>query len=127
MVANRPLLLLLFGALIFLSLHLFVPPFVPLWIGGDQTVYVFNASRMLHGDVIYRDFFQFTMPGTELVYLTFFKLFGAREWVPNVVLMLLGVTSVALMIKISKPVLKGSAAYLPALLFLAMPYRNMLN
>lgn len=126
-VTNRQPLWLLLGALLFLYLHLFIPPFVPLWIGGDQTVYVFNASRMLHGDVIYRDFFQFTMPGTELVYLAFFKLFGAREWVPNFLLILLGLISAALIFRISKRVLAGPTAYLPALLFLTMPYRNMLN
>ncbi len=117
----------LLGALVFLYLHLFIPPFVPLWIGGDQTVYLVNASRMLHGEVLYRDFFQFTTPGTELVYLSLFKLFGAREWVSNLTLILLGLTLIMLVVKISRKVLNGWTAYLPALLVVTIPYRNMLN
>ena len=124
---NRPLPWLLLGALLFLYLHLFIPPFIPLWIGGDQTVYLANASRMLHGDVIYRDFFQFTTPGTELVYLGFFRLFGTREWISNAVLILLGLALTGLAVVISRKVLNGWTAFLPALLFLTMPYRNMLN
>jgi hypothetical protein len=115
------------GAFVFLYLHLFVSGTVPIWLGGDQTVYLVNATRMLHGEVIYRDFFHFLLPGTELVYFACFKLFGAREWVPNALLIALGMTLATLVFVISKKTLPGFTSFLPALLFLTVAYRNMLN
>lgn len=54
--------LFLFGLGAFLYLNLFIPPATPLVLGPDGPVYLMNASRMLKGQVIYRDFFQFTPP-----------------------------------------------------------------
>ena len=126
-IAPRQLALFSAGAFVFLYEHLFFSPTLPFWIGGDQSVYLVNATRMLHGEIMYRDFFHFLLPGTELVYLVFFALFGVREWVPNAVLIVLGLTLLGLTVAISKNVLKGYAAFLPPLLFLTMAYRNMLN
>jgi hypothetical protein len=68
----------LLAAAVFVYLQLFILPDIPLLDHGDQTIYLFNAARMLEGQVMYRDFFQFTPPGTEFVYLALFKLFGVR-------------------------------------------------
>jgi hypothetical protein len=124
---SRVLPWFLIGAFVFLYFHLFAALSVPIWLSGDQTVYVVNATRMLHGEVIYRDFFHFLFPGTELVYLAFFKIFGVREWIPNVLLIVVGLALTYLVFAISKTVLSRWTAFLPALLFLTMPYRNMLN
>ncbi len=126
---NHPRLMLCFsaGAVVFLYLHLFVPLFTPIWIGGDQTVYLTNALRMWDGETIYRDFSHFLLPGTEMVYLSLFRIFGVRMWIPNAMLVILGVILTWLVVAISKRVLKGWTAFLPALLFLTMAYRNMLN
>jgi hypothetical protein len=49
-----------------------------------------NAQRLLHGQRVYLDFFQSTPPGTDLVYLGVFKVFGARIWVTNLIVLALG-------------------------------------
>jgi hypothetical protein len=120
---NRLDLCLLIGTVSFLYLFLFLPGRVPVWLSGDQTVYLVNATRMLEGQIMYKDFFQFTLPGTELVYLVLFKIFGTRTWIPNGLLIVLGVSLVWLCASISKRVLRGAAAILPGVLFITLPYR----
>jgi hypothetical protein len=82
---------------------------------------------MLEGQVIYRDFFQFTLPGTELVYFALFKLLGPRAWVPNVMLLVLGLSLTWLSIVISRKVIRGRAVYLPGLLFLTFSLYSRLD
>ena len=94
--ARRPVPWLLFGALVFLYLHLFILPHTAIWRGGDQTIQLLNAMRMREGQVIYRDFFHFLLPGTELVYLALFKIFGLWVWIPNVMLIVLGLGFLAI-------------------------------
>lgn len=48
---------------------------------------------MLFGDQPYRDFFQFTPPGTDLVYDAFFKVLTPHVWVTNAIVLALGVLS----------------------------------
>lgn len=112
----------------FLYLELFVLPATP--IAGtdhDQSLYLHNAMRMFDGQMIYRDFFQFTPPGTELVYLALFKLFGVRAWIPNATLVVLGLSLTWLCVFISRKVLSGLAAYLPGLLFLILAFHPVLD
>ena len=111
------------GGLGFLYLNLFILPHVPIFQDEDPQIYLTNATRMLEGQVMYRDFFQITPPGTELVYLALFKLFGPRAWIPNVVLLFLGFILAWLTLEISKKVVKGWAAFLPGLLFLPFAFR----
>ncbi|TAM80067.1 MAG: hypothetical protein EPN47_16370 [Acidobacteria bacterium] len=120
--------LILIGGYIFLYFNLFSLPATPFhFLSGDATTYLFNARRMLRGEVIYRDFFQFTTPATEVFFLLLFKIAGVRAWIPNVVLIGLGLGIAWLMIVISKQVIPGRAAYLPAVLFLVVPFRGQLN
>ena len=119
---------ILLGGFFFLYLSLFFLPAIPIhFLPGDATTYLFNACRMLRGKVIYRDFFEFTPPATEVFYFLMFKVFGVRAWIPNVVLIGLGLSIAWLMIVISKNVIPGKAAYLPAALFLVIPFRSQLD
>ena len=128
---ERPTLLtvsILVGGFIFLYLSLFRLPNIPIpYLPGDSKTYLLNASRMLHGQVIYRDFFEFTPPATEVFYLILFKIFGNRAWIPNATLIVLGLSTAYLMILISRKIISGVAAYLPALLFLVVPFRSHLD
>src|SRR5258708_5510308 len=81
---------LLLGPALYLWANLFANPRTPFLLGGDQVFFWMDAQRMLHGEGIYRDFFQFTPPGVDLVYWSAFELFGPRIWVPNLVVMVLG-------------------------------------
>ena len=124
---DRTVPYLLLGTFVLLYLHLFIFPFVPILSWNDQSVYAGNARRMLEGQVIYRDFFQFTPPGTELVYFALFKLLGPRGWIPSAVLILLGLGLTWLSLAISRKVLSHWAALLSALLFLIVAFRSGLN
>lgn len=128
---DHPFLLtgvILFGGSIYLYLSLFALPATPFrFAGGDAPTYLLNASRMLRGEVIYRDFFQFTPPATEVFYFLVFKIVGVRAWIPNLVLIGLGLGIAWLLIVISKLIIPGRAAYLPAVLFLVVPFRSRLD
>ncbi len=117
----------LLGGLVFLYLHLFTLPCTPIYRVGDGLMYLQNAARMFEGQMIYRDFFQFTPPGTELVYFVLFKLFGPRAWIHSASLLLLGVSFIWLSIVISKQLMSGASALLPGLLFLTLAYRFWLD
>jgi hypothetical protein len=114
-------------AAVFLWPCLFLPGGTPTWHNGDQNLFLLNASRMLRGQLIYRDFFHFLLPGTETVFVTIFKVFGERAWIPNAVLIVLGVLQTWLIVSISSTVLQGWKIVLPGLLFLTCPYRNVLD
>ena len=82
---------------------------------------------MSDGQVIYRDFFQFTLPGTEIVYLVLFKAFGVRAWIPSALLLLFGVALAWLSTVISKQLMTGASAFLPGALYLTFAFGNALD
>lgn len=124
---KRPLPWFLFGSAIFLYLLFFAPLRTPIYLPGDVSVYLLNAQRILHGEVMYKDFFQFTPPGTELVYLSLFRLLGPCIWIPNVMLFVLGLALSWLSVAISRKVMSGWAVFLPGLLFLTCAFFSFLD
>jgi hypothetical protein len=121
-------LLFMLAALIFLYAFLFVPPFIPIGSSfGDTMVYVSDGKRMLEGEDIYRNFFQFSTPGTSIVYFFLLKIFGLRLWIPNVSLLLLGLALAGFGVLIAKKLMGPSLALLPSAIFLAGIYKNQLN
>src|SRR5438046_5546109 len=78
MLTRRPSLLrdpLLYG--VALSAALVCVPFFRYveWL-GDEGVLLHGAMRILGGEVLYRDFFEFLAPGGFLIVATWMKLFG---------------------------------------------------
>ncbi|MBI4165586.1 MAG: hypothetical protein HY508_07625 [Acidobacteria bacterium] len=96
-------------------------------MGPDQGIFLLHATRMVRGQLIYRDFFEFLTPGIDLVYFAFFTLFGMRAWIPNALLLLVGVTITYFVLAISKKVINGWVAYLPALMFPTLAMRTALD
>jgi hypothetical protein len=117
----------LLGAAIFLSLLFFTPAGVSIFRLGDMDIYLLDATRMLEGQLIYRDFFQFTPPGIELVYLALFKLFTPRVWIPNLMLVVLGLGLTWLSVAIARRVMVGPVVFLPGLLFLTFSFSTVLD
>ncbi|MCC6327706.1 MAG: hypothetical protein IT174_04265 [Acidobacteria bacterium] len=74
----------------FLYTQLFQLPFTPYYFDGDHLIPISNAMRLLGGEVMYRDFFHITPPGTELWYAAFFLVFGLKIWVLNFSILVLG-------------------------------------
>lgn len=95
----------------------FVSGNVPVLFWGDQLGFATNGSRMLAGQLPYRDYFDFLTPGTELVYAFLFKLFGVSLWIPNLVMACLAATTVLLMTLLTRRLVRGAFVVLPGLLF----------
>lgn len=118
---------LMSAAFVFLYLNLFYLPFTPIYLFVDQVTQLYDARRMLDGLVIYKDFFQVTPPGTQAVYLILFKLFGVHTWIPNVMLIVLGLSIMGLMVVIGRKVVPAKTALLAAALFLVIPFRSQFD
>jgi hypothetical protein len=118
---------LLLAAAVSLYCWLFVGAWTPVLLTGDFLIYLDNAARMMRGEIMYRDFGHFLLPGTEFVFLACFKLFGARMSIPNALLLLIGVALALLGWAISRRFLPDAFAVLPSLIFLALGYRRFLD
>jgi len=111
-------LLFMLAALLFLYAFLFVPPFIPILYNGDGVFFIPPGQRMYQGEIVYRDFFEFVTPGTGLVYLVLFKVFGMRNWLPNLLSLVLGLVLAGLGVVIAKKLVRPDLALLPSAIFL---------
>lgn len=122
-----PTLLFLFTGFIFLYPFLFAPHFIPINRDVCNSVYVSDAYRMYQGEVMYRDFFQFSPPATALVYFFLFKFFGLQPWIINLENVLLGLSLAWLGVIIAKKVTYANLALLPSAIFLVEFYKGFLE
>ena len=111
----------------FLYLETFIVPGVPRAATGDETIYLHQGARMVEGEMIYRDYDHFTFPGTDVLYMALFKLFGVRAWIPQAMLVLVGLGMFWLSIGISSKLLSGALVFLPGFLFLTFPFSAYLD
>ena len=119
--------LALAGAAVFIYLLTFIWPHTPIYQGDNAPLFLLDAVRMSEGQVIYRDFFELTFPGTQLVYLALFETLGIRAWIPGALLLLFGVGLTWLSIVISKQVMTGASVFLPGALYLSLCFGNALD
>jgi hypothetical protein len=120
-------ILLILGSGIYLFLNLFNSRGIPFLPGGDQVFFWLYAQRLLDGERVYRDFLQRTPPGADFIYLAAFRLFGSRIWVPNLVVLALGIALCWACFRVAASFLTRSQAVLAASLFLVLIYGKMLN
>jgi hypothetical protein len=118
---------ILLASAAFLYLQAFILPNVPRIANGDQGIHLSLAARMLEGQLIYRDYDHFPLPGTDVLYLVLFKLFGVRAWIAPAMLVLLGVALTWLSIAISKKLMTGPIVFLPGFLFLTLPFSGFFD
>jgi len=123
---DRTFLLSLMGAA-YLYVNLFSFPRIPFLLSGDQTYFWMDAQRMLGGGRIYQDFLQFTPPGTDLLYLALFKVFGLNVWVTNAVVLALGVALCWMCFALASEIMERRSAVLAAALFLVLVYGRLMN
>ena len=114
--------LALAGATAFLYLRTFLFPATPFIAHDDQTLFFIRAVRILHGQTLYRDFFEFVPPGTDLLYAVGFRLFGIHAWLLQAwsIVLGLGLFSIVTLLARRRPA--GLLALLPGLLFLVFDY-----
>lgn len=116
------------GAALLFYVHMFHFPFMPIWLdSGDQYFFLDHAVRMLHGEVIYRDFFQFNLPGTDYLYYILFRCFGVRLWLEPLAMFITETAVTLLVYSLSRVVLRGWAAMLPPIAFLVICQRYALD
>lgn len=116
--------LFLFVAGAFLFLHVFLISGEAIFYEEDHLIFLNDAWRMYRGEVMYRDFFQFTFPGTQLVYLLLFYIFGLKFWTVSLVIILHGLGSAFLGLLISRRILgNGLISYLPSAIYLFFGFR----
>ena len=114
----------LFGAatLAFLYLRTFTLGGTPLIVSLDETLYFEHGIRILHGQVPFRDYFTYVMPGSDLLYAAVFGLFGVHAWLAQLFVIFLGATIAGVLVWISSRILRGPLLFLPALLFLVLDF-----
>ena len=105
------------GVAVYLYLLLFKLPLYPFFYEADQLIFLYNADRMLAGDAMYRDFFQFTFPGGQVLYYLLFSIFGTHYWVLPLAIIAMGTSSFWFLLKVSQQAIGGWLAYLPPFLF----------
>ena len=117
--ANRGALaaVVLMGIFAFASCYFrsFIFPYLPLLPGGDQVGFFISGSRIVAGQMPYRDFFEILPVGTDLIYAALTKIFGFYTWVPEFVMACLAAATAALVTFAAIRVVRGAAAILPAL------------
>ena len=115
------------AAAVFFYVHLFRFPFVPIWHWGDQSIFLDHAEHMLRGQVLYRDLFQLNFPGTEYLYYFLFLCFGVRMWIAPLAVFVTLTAALLLDYSLSRTVLRGPAALVPAIAFLVICLRGSLD
>jgi hypothetical protein len=119
--------LVAFSVAAYLLARTFVYPGVPVLLVGDQGFFWSYADRLLHGQLPYRDFFQFTPPGTDLMFAGAFALFGTRIWVTNAVVIALGTALGAVAFRIARQLMSDAEAALATAVFTVLVYGQALN
>jgi hypothetical protein len=112
---------------LYLYVNLFILPVTPILLTGDQVYFWMNAQRMIYGEQIYQNFFQFTPPGADLFYFALFKIFGLRIWVTNSVVLVLGIVLSLVCFRIASRLVKRPLAAVATLLFATFVYGGQLN
>lgn len=100
---------------------------IPFLLGGDAQFFSANALRMFNGDLVYRDFLEFTPPGTDLIYWAAFELLGPRIWAPNLVVLVLGLSLGWLCFHVARQLMRPGLALLATALFLIQDYGKWLD
>src|SRR5215813_9462619 len=115
------------GAFAYLYLRTFLLPNIPFAGIGDQILFFSRAARMVHGQVLYRDFFELVTPGTEFLYAVAFYVFGVHAWVMQAWAILVGLAFVGVITWLASKILSGKMVLLPSLFFLVFNFNSALD
>ena len=110
------------AATAFLDVRTFLLPATPFIAHDDQTIFFARALRILHGQTLYRDFFEFVPPGTDLLYAAGFRIFGVHAWLLQAWSIALGLALFFVVTLLARRILSGPLVLLPGLLFLVFDY-----
>jgi hypothetical protein len=119
--------LALAALVLFFALRTFVLPGVPVLFGGDQGFFWLYGERMLRGDLPYRDFFQFTPPGADVIHLAAFALFGPRIWVTSALIVVAGALLSLVVLALARRMMTEGAALVATGLFVVFDFGESLS
>jgi len=108
---------------VYLFLTLFLASGTPIFFENDHFLQMYDSVRMLNGELLYKDFFQFTFPGTEVWYLILFSIFGQKLWLLNATIVLLGLSLTWTILAMSRRLMDGVYVYIAPTLFLFFGFR----
>jgi hypothetical protein len=120
-IKQHSFLIVVVGAIGFLYLRTFIRR-TPLLMSGDGPIYFEHGLRILNGQLPFRDYFTYVMPGADLLYAAIFGLFGVHAWLAQAMVIALGASIAATLVWVSSQVLTGSSIFLPSILFLVLDF-----
>jgi hypothetical protein len=115
------------GVFAFLYLRTFLLPAIPFVAIDDQVLFFARAVRIVHGQVLYRDFFELVTPGTDLLYAAAFRLFGIHAWIIEAWSVCVGLALFSIITLIASRIFRGPLVLLPGLLFVVFDFNSGLN
>ena len=77
--------------------------------------FALSGSRIVAGQLPYRDYFQIVPPGTDFAYALLIRVFGLHTWTPHIMMAALSAVATLLITLISMRVLRGFSVVLPGL------------
>lgn len=107
----------------FVFLLVFKLPFTPFLNEVDHHMFLYEGMRLFDGDVMYRDFFQFTFPGSQAWYWLMFSIFGLKYWILSATIVAIAAGSAWACLKVSREVIPGNLFVIPTLLFIFFGFR----
>ncbi len=116
-------IILLLIAAVTLYFSLFKFPYYPYFFEGDSLLFLTAADRMLHGEYLYRDFFEITFPGTHVLYASLFLVFGIKYWIVGLAVLAAGISYFWITLRISRILIDGSLAVIPSVLVVFFGFR----
>jgi hypothetical protein len=107
-------------------LQVFILPDSPVAPWGDPVLFLENAKRILGGQLPYRDYLQFTTPGTELFYAALMRIGHPRAWISNLTMAVLAAITALIITSIAARLFSGASSLVPTLLFIGFVLPNSL-
>src|SRR5687768_5093142 len=98
-------------------------PFYPAFHESDHLIFMYEGWRMFNGEWMYRDFFEFTFPGTQTYYCLLFHVFGPVYWVSAASVVLIASLSSWVLIRVSRELIPSVSYLVPALIFIFFGFR----
>jgi hypothetical protein len=95
----------------------FIFPDIPIVLWGDQVGFLNDGSRLVQGELPYRDYFQIVPPAMDLTYAFLIRCFGLWEWIPNLLTTGVAAVTVFLTTMIAAQLMRGAVVVLPGVLF----------
>ncbi len=115
--------LIVLAAMIYVFLLVIKLPFTPFLNEVDHHMFLYEGMRLFDGDTMYRDFFQFTFPGSQTWYWLMFSIFGLKYWILPATIVAIAASSTWVCLRVSREIIDGGFFVIPAVLFIFFGFR----